>query len=100
MFLYIHTHISVVQIIEGFGVAKVIDSDNQNFSIGDYISGMTGWEEYSLITRVEHIKKIEKDDIPLSFHVGLLGEINFFHFISLSLYFYRNPIKLILSKIF
>ncbi|XP_039121766.1 2-alkenal reductase (NADP(+)-dependent)-like [Dioscorea cayenensis subsp. rotundata] len=60
-------------VIEGFGVAKVIDSDNQNFSIGDYISGMTGWEEYSMITRVEHIKKIEKDDIPLSFHVGLLG---------------------------
>ncbi|KAJ0972231.1 hypothetical protein J5N97_020190 [Dioscorea zingiberensis] len=60
-------------VIEGFGVAKVIDSDNQNFKIGDYVSGITGWEQYSLITRNEHIKKIEKDDIPLPFHLGLLG---------------------------
>lgn len=60
--------------IEGFGVAKVLDSDNPNFSVGDYVAGFTGWEEYSLITRTESLRKVEKNDISLSFHVGLLGE--------------------------
>lgn len=59
--------------LEGFGVAKVVDSDNPNFNPGDYISGITGWEEYSLIRRTEQLRKVHPNDIPLSFHVGLLG---------------------------
>ncbi|WOL17310.1 2-alkenal reductase (NADP(+)-dependent) [Canna indica] len=59
--------------IEGFGVAKVIDSTNSNFSVGDYIVGLTGWEEYSTIIMTEQLRKIEILDVPLSYHVGLLG---------------------------
>ncbi|KAJ0080858.1 hypothetical protein Patl1_11904 [Pistacia atlantica] len=62
------------KVIEVFGVAKVVDSDNPNFKPGDMISGFTGWEEYSLIKRPEQLTKIEPDDeIPLSYLVGLLG---------------------------
>lgn len=60
--------------IEGFGVAKVIDSANQKFNVGDYITGLTGWEEYSIITRTEQLRKVEILDIPLSYNVGLLGK--------------------------
>lgn len=59
--------------IEGFGVSEVVDSDNPNFKPGDLVSGITGWEEYSLIHRTEQLRKIKQDDIPLSFHLGLLG---------------------------
>ncbi|KAI5650211.1 hypothetical protein M9H77_36216 [Catharanthus roseus] len=60
-------------VIEGFGVSKVLDSDNPNFRRGDLVSGFTGWEEYSLINRTEQMRKIEQNDIPLSYYVGLLG---------------------------
>lgn len=70
---YIHPFIPA-QPIEGFGVAKVLDSDNRNFKPGDLISGLTGWEEYSLIHNTSQLRKIQPDDsIPLSYHVGLLG---------------------------
>lgn len=60
--------------VEGFGVCKVILSDNPNFKPGDLISGFTGWEEYSVIHKTEQLRKIHPDDhIPLSFHLGLLG---------------------------
>lgn len=59
--------------IEGFGVSEVVDSDNPSFKPGDLISGITGWEEYSLIRRTEQLRKIKPDDIPLSLHLGLLG---------------------------
>lgn len=61
------------EVIEGFGVSKVLDSDNPDFKPGDIISGFTGWEEYSLIYKTEQLRKIQADDIPLSYHVGLFG---------------------------
>lgn len=64
--------------IEGFGVSKVLDSDNPNFKPGDIISGFTGWEEYSLLKNPEQPRKIQPDDqIPLSYHLGLLGTVVF-----------------------
>ncbi|CAI9090777.1 OLC1v1025614C1 [Oldenlandia corymbosa var. corymbosa] len=60
-------------VIEGFGVSKVLDSDNPKFKPGDLVSGLTGWEEYSLIYRTEQLRLIEPNDIPLSYYLGLLG---------------------------
>ncbi|XP_042508459.1 2-alkenal reductase (NADP(+)-dependent) [Macadamia integrifolia] len=59
--------------VEGFGVSKVVASDNTNFKAGDLVSGITGWEEYSLIQRTQQWRKIQQADIPLSYYVGLLG---------------------------
>nr|CAB3479083.1 unnamed protein product [Digitaria exilis] len=59
--------------IEGFGVGRVVDSTHPGFSAGDIVSGMTGWEDYSLITKPEQLTKIQPSDIPLSYHLGLLG---------------------------
>ncbi|KAJ1286594.1 hypothetical protein BS78_03G364400 [Paspalum vaginatum] len=60
--------------IEGFGVGRVVDSTHPGFGAGDFVSGMTGWEDYSLITKLEQLRKIQPEsDIPLSYHLGLLG---------------------------
>lgn len=64
-----------LQPIKGFGVAKVVDSRHTNFKKGDFIWGMTGWEEYSFISETEQVSKIEHtDDVPLSYYAGLLGK--------------------------
>jgi hypothetical protein len=54
-------------------VAKVVDSTHPGFSAGDIVSGMTGWEDYSLISYPEQLRKIQQKDVPLSYHLGLLG---------------------------
>ncbi|KAK6911079.1 Oxidoreductase, N-terminal domain [Dillenia turbinata] len=65
------------QVIEGFGVARVIESENPDFKPGDIVSGFTGWEEYSLIqpTGNSQLRKIypDRDGIPPSYYLGLLG---------------------------
>ncbi|OPH47444.1 hypothetical protein B4U81_25740, partial [Vibrio campbellii] len=61
------------QPIVGYGVAKVLDSGHPNFQKGDLVWGFTGWEEYSLITAIESLIKIEHTDVPLSSYTGLLG---------------------------
>ncbi|XP_042517400.1 2-alkenal reductase (NADP(+)-dependent)-like [Macadamia integrifolia] len=59
--------------IIGYGVAKVVDSNHPNFKEGDLVWGITGWEEYSLITRANTFRKIEHTDVPLSYYTGILG---------------------------
>eukprot|EP00268_Persea_americana_P058334 TRINITY_DN704_c1_g1_i6.p1 TRINITY_DN704_c1_g1~~TRINITY_DN704_c1_g1_i6.p1 ORF type:complete len:392 (+),score=67.09 TRINITY_DN704_c1_g1_i6:57-1232(+) len=59
--------------INGFGVAKVLDSGHPDFKEGDLVWGGTGWEEYSLISAPETVFKITHTDMPLSYYTGLLG---------------------------
>ncbi|XXG44549.1 hypothetical protein AAC387_Pa01g4318 [Persea americana] len=59
--------------IVGFGVAKVIDSRHPDFKNGDLVWGITGWEEYSLISEPTVLFKITDTDVPLSYYIGLLG---------------------------
>ncbi|XP_042511795.1 2-alkenal reductase (NADP(+)-dependent)-like [Macadamia integrifolia] len=59
--------------ITGFGVAKVLDSDHPDFKEGDFVWGITRWEEYSLIKNPESMFKIHNTDVPLSYYTGILG---------------------------
>jgi NADPH-dependent curcumin reductase CurA len=62
-----------LQPIAGCGVAKVIDSGHSNLKKGDLVWGMTGWEEYSIISAPETLFKIQHTDVPLSYYTGILG---------------------------
>lgn len=59
--------------ITGFGVARVLDSGHPNFKKGDLVWGRTGWEEYSVITELESVFKIQNTEVPLSYYTGILG---------------------------
>jgi NADPH-dependent curcumin reductase CurA len=56
-------------------VAKVLDSADPNFKKGDLVWGVTGWEEYSLITETDFLFKIQDTDVPLSYYTGILGKL-------------------------
>ncbi|OAY71776.1 2-alkenal reductase (NADP(+)-dependent) [Ananas comosus] len=60
-------------VITGYGVAKVVDSGHPDFKAGDLVWGLTGWEEYTLITAPEGLTKIKYTDVPLSYYTGILG---------------------------
>lgn len=64
-----------LQPIGGYGVSKVLDSGHPNFKKGDLVWGLTGWEEYSLITATESLFKIHDTDVPLSYYTGILGKL-------------------------
>ncbi|GMJ01648.1 hypothetical protein like AT5G16990 [Hibiscus trionum] len=59
--------------INGYGVAKVVDSTHSGYKKGDLIWGITGWEEYTLITAPDTLFKIQHTDVPLTYYTGLLG---------------------------
>ncbi|KAE8734059.1 NADP-dependent alkenal double bond reductase P1 [Hibiscus syriacus] len=59
--------------ITGYGVAKILDSAHPDFAIDELVWGITGWEEYSLISDTTNLIKIEHPDVPLSYYTGILG---------------------------
>lgn len=68
-------HCLVLKPIYAFGVSKVIDSGHPDYTIGELIWGVVGWEEYTTFTPTpnSHHFKIQHTDIPLSYYTGLLG---------------------------
>ncbi|KDP42333.1 hypothetical protein JCGZ_02806 [Jatropha curcas] len=61
-------------VINGLGVGKVVESGHPDFKKGEFVWGMTGWEEYTLIpTPTQSLVKIHNTDLPLSYHAGILG---------------------------
>lgn len=73
---------TLLQPISGYEVVEVLDYRNPEFKKGDFVWGMTGWEEYSLIT-APHLFKVQHTYVPLSYYIGILGKLymfSLFHF--------------------
>jgi NADPH:quinone reductase len=58
--------------LESNVVAEVVESNNPNFSKGDYVAGMLQWKELQT-SRGTGLNKIDKDLAPLSAYLGILG---------------------------
>ncbi|KAK8571459.1 hypothetical protein V6N12_027548 [Hibiscus sabdariffa] len=60
-------------VMTGYGVAKVMESGHPEFRQGDFVWGMVGWEEYSVLKSTDGLFKIHHTDVPLSYYTGILG---------------------------
>lgn len=53
-------------------VAEVIDSKNEKFSKGDYVTGELAWKEMQVV-KADGLMKVDGDKAPLSAYLGILG---------------------------
>lgn len=53
-------------------VAEVLESQNDNFQKGDFVSGLLQWKEKQISTG-EGLQKIDKSKAPLSAFLGIVG---------------------------
>ncbi|MDF4203004.1 NADP-dependent oxidoreductase [Maribacter sp. SA7] len=53
-------------------VAEVVDSKNDNFQKGDFVSGLLQWKEKQVSTG-EGLQKVDKSKAPLSAFLGIIG---------------------------
>jgi len=59
-------------VLEAGVVGEVVESNNDKFAKGDYVTGMLGWEDYSL-TDGAGLMKVDPNLAPLSYYLGILG---------------------------
>ncbi|CAK9265429.1 unnamed protein product [Sphagnum jensenii] len=69
--------------LNGFGVSKVVLSNNPDFNEGDYVTSWTGWEDYSVIPGGKGLKAVDPVTVPLSYYVGCLGMPGFTAYVGL-----------------
>lgn len=60
------------EVLQAGVVGQVMESRNDDFSEGDYVTGMLGWENFS-VTDGSQLRKVESGTMPLSYHLGVLG---------------------------
>ena len=53
-------------------IAEVIDSKSDNFSVGDFVSGVLEWKE-TQVAKEDSLKKVDPSQAPLSAYLGILG---------------------------
>lgn len=62
----------VGEVLQAGVVGQIVSSRNGDFAEGDYVSGMLGWETYSL-SNGQGLQKLTNTDVPLSWYLGILG---------------------------
>jgi NADPH-dependent curcumin reductase CurA len=58
--------------MDGGCIGKVIESNNENFAVGDYVNSMTGWREL-YVTDGAMVNKIDPAMGPIEANLGTLG---------------------------
>ena len=64
--------VQIGSVMRGFGAGKIIESKNNNYPQGSYISGLFGVQEYA-ISDGNGTTLIPEINEPLSYHLGILG---------------------------
>jgi NADPH-dependent curcumin reductase len=64
--------VAIGEVMRAGGAGRVVDSKNSKFSVGDYVYGTTGVQEYCLSDGAS-LNKIDPKLAPLPVYVGALG---------------------------
>ena len=64
--------VGIGEVMRAGGVGRVVDSKNDNYSIGDYVCGMTGVQQFCT-TDGRGFYKIDPEAAPLEAYLGTLG---------------------------
>jgi NADPH-dependent curcumin reductase len=57
------------------GISQVVMSRHPDYAVGDLVEGFMTWQDYSIVRAdgVMPLRKLPEIDVPLSWHLGVLG---------------------------
>jgi len=64
--------VEIGELMVGGGVARVVDSKNPGYEVGDVVNLQMGWQEYA-VSNGEGLRKIDPHVAPVSTALGVLG---------------------------
>lgn len=65
-------HFKLGEVLQAGVVGEVLASNYDGIEKGDHVTGMLGWENYS-VSDGRLLRKLPQTDVPLSWHLGILG---------------------------
>jgi NADPH-dependent curcumin reductase CurA len=65
--------IEVGETMRAFAAGEVIASRHPDYAAGDKVTGIFGWQEFSVARPALVMRKVKEKDLPLSLSLGVLG---------------------------
>jgi NADPH-dependent curcumin reductase len=59
--------------MRAYSVGEVLESKNPDYSVGDRVMGIFGWQDYAAVKPPQVYRKVRETDLPLSLSLGVLG---------------------------
>jgi NADPH-dependent curcumin reductase CurA len=66
------TPVKVGDVMVGHTVSQVVESQNPDFSIGDFVTGYDGWQAFG-VSNGKELRKLDPKAVPISTAIGVLG---------------------------
>lgn len=60
-------------VMRAFAVGRIEESRHPDFRVGEFVTGMFGWQDYAAVDAKEVQRKITDTDFPISTSLGILG---------------------------
>jgi NADPH-dependent curcumin reductase CurA len=60
------------KVLQGGGIGEVMESQSNHIKVGDIVSTMIGWEQYTVVSDAA-VRKVDNIGVPLSYYLGVLG---------------------------
>ena len=60
-------------VMRSFATGRIVESHDPNFQSGDFVTGLFGWQDYSVVTAETIQRKVSNNHLPLSTSLGVLG---------------------------
>jgi len=60
-------------VMRALTVGKVIESRHPDYSVGDIVTGMFGWQDYAAVDGDKVQRRVEANELPISTALGILG---------------------------
>ena len=60
-------------VMRSFAVGRVVVSRSAEFSVGEVVLGMFGWQDYAVVDSAQVQRRIPETDAPISTALGVLG---------------------------
>jgi NADPH-dependent curcumin reductase len=65
--------VPVGAVMRSFGAGQVVESRSPRYQPGDIITGLTGWQEWAVLTEQDVQRKVDPSLAPISTSLGVLG---------------------------
>lgn len=60
-------------VMRSFTVGRVVKSCHPGYQVGEFVTGLFGWQDYAVVDAMQIERRISDTDIPVSTALGVLG---------------------------
>ena len=67
--------VAIGGVMRSFAVGRVVESKHPDYAVGEYVTGLFGWQDHAAVDAATIQRKVSADGAPISTALGVLGSV-------------------------